>query len=189
MLQDHLLRGQHIRLTAVSGDDLPLLARWWSDADFLRLYDAAPAFPRSETELAQRIQSGQKGETTFLFGIRPLDGARLIGLFEIDGVIWSHGTAHVSIAIGDPVDRNQGIATEAMTIGLRFAFDELNLHRVWLTVFSYNQPALALYQKLGFTREGVHREHISRDSRRYDMIIYGMLRREWVEHQSGTQQV
>ena len=44
---------------------------------------------------------------------------------------------------------------------------------------SYNERAIALYEKLGFQREGVHREHLQRDGRRYDMYLYGLLRSEW----------
>jgi RimJ/RimL family protein N-acetyltransferase len=62
---------------------------------------------------------------------------------------------------------------------LRFAFHELNLHRVCLTVFSYNAPAIALYERLGFVREGVYREHIERDGQHFDMLLFGLLRREW----------
>ncbi len=66
-----------------------------------------------------------------------------------------------------------------MRLLLTFAFDELNLHRVQLTVFSYNRPAIALYEKLGFQREGTFREFLQRDGRRHDMFLYGLLRREW----------
>ncbi len=48
-----------------------------------------------------------------------------------------------------------------------------------LTVFSYNTRAIALYEKLGFQREGVYREFIQRDGARYDMYLYGLLRCEW----------
>ncbi len=52
-------------------------------------------------------------------------------------------------------------------------------HCVCLTVFSYNENATALYERLGFTREGSYREHLERDGRRYDMYLYGLLRPEW----------
>jgi RimJ/RimL family protein N-acetyltransferase len=55
------------------------------------------------------------------------------------------------------------------------------LHRVFLTVFSYNTAAMALYEKLGFTHEGTHREHLQRDGQRFDMVLYGMLRRAWIQ--------
>ncbi len=66
-----------------------------------------------------------------------------------------------------------------MQLALNFAFNELNLHRVCLTVFSYNETAVTLYESLGFRREGIYREHVERDGRRHDMILFGILRREW----------
>jgi RimJ/RimL family protein N-acetyltransferase len=68
-----------------------------------------------------------------------------------------------------------------MALALDFAFRELNLHRVFLTVFSYNTAAMAMYEKLGFVHEGTHREHLQRDGQRFDMVLYGMLRREWMQ--------
>jgi RimJ/RimL family protein N-acetyltransferase len=178
-LQGGLLRGERVRLTAVTKDDLPTMAGWWADADFLRLYDSMPAFPQSVAQLAKRLEDSEQGKTNFMWGIRPLGNEKLLGLVELDGIIWPHGTSAVSIAIGEQAERSQGYGGEAMTLVLDFAFRELNLHRVFLTVFSYNRAAIAMYEKLGFTREGAHREHLQRDGQRFDMLLYGMLRREW----------
>lgn len=183
MLQKNLWRGEKVRLTAVTKDDLPVMSRWWSDAGFLRHYDAVPAFPKSEQQLLKRLEAGQGGET-FLFGIRPVSDDHLLGLLEFDGILWTHGTTFLSIAIGDEAHRRRGYGYDAMQLALKYAFHELNLYRVCLTVFAYNDPAIGLYQKLGFVQEGVYREHLSRDGRRYDMILFGLLRREW---ESGTQ--
>jgi RimJ/RimL family protein N-acetyltransferase len=157
------------------------MAAWWADADFLRLYDSSPAFPQSVAQLAKRLEDSEQGKTNFLMGIRPLDEDKLIGLAELDGIIWPHGTSAVSIAIGEQAERGKGYGREAMSLILDFAFRELNLHRVFLTVFSYNTTAIAMYEKLGFTREGAHREHLQRDGQRFDMVLYGMLRREWMQ--------
>jgi RimJ/RimL family protein N-acetyltransferase len=74
-----------------------------------------------------------------------------------------------------------------MELALNFAFRELNLYRVQLTVFSYNERALKLYEKMGFKREGVFRDFIQRDGRRHDMILFGLLRREWAERLSNLE--
>jgi RimJ/RimL family protein N-acetyltransferase len=66
-----------------------------------------------------------------------------------------------------------------MRLLLHFAFGELNLRRVQLTVFSYNAAAIRLYEKLGFRREGAFREFVQRDGQLYDLYLYGLLRREW----------
>jgi RimJ/RimL family protein N-acetyltransferase len=85
----------------------------------------------------------------------------------------------MSYCIGDPANRGQGYGYEATQLALAFAFHELNLHRVTLTVFDYNQPSIALAEKLGFRREGVFREFLQRDGQRHNMILFGLLRHEW----------
>jgi len=184
MIAPNLLRGEKVRLTAVQSGEMGAIARWWADAEFLRLYNTAPAAPRNEDQLSRRLDPSQTSPDTFLFGIRLLEEDDLIGLLEFDGVEWAHRTTFVSIGIGAAEHRGRGYGHDAMRVGLRFAFHELNLHRVCLTVFSYNTVAIALYERLGFRREGVYREHVERDGRRYDMILYGLLRPEWEERET-----
>lgn len=185
MRKKNMWRGKQVRLTAVTPNDLPVLTRWWQDAEFQRLYDGVPAYPKTEAQLAKRVEDGQKGDTVFLFAIRPAAGEEIIGLLEFDGVMWPHGTSYISIGIGQAENRGKGYGREAMQLGLDYAFNELNLHRVSLVVFSYNQSAIKLYESLGFVREGVYREALHRDGRRHDMYLYGILRREWAQNKTG----
>jgi RimJ/RimL family protein N-acetyltransferase len=67
-----------------------------------------------------------------------------------------------------------------MGLALDFAFQELNLHRIQLTVYSYNERAMRMYEKLGFQREGVYREFLLRDGQHHDMLLYGILNHEWL---------
>ncbi|MBI1929852.1 GNAT family N-acetyltransferase [Candidatus Poribacteria bacterium] len=179
MISPNLLYGTTVRLTSLTPDDLPTLARWYQHADFLRLLDAVPAYPKTEAALARWLEERHKATDAFLFAMRLLDSDELVGYIELDGILWTHQVSGVAIAIGDAANWGKGYGYEAMQLALRFAFDELNLHRVQLTVFSYNARAIALYEKLGFQREGVHREFIHRDGKRYDMYLYGLLRCEW----------
>lgn len=177
-----LLVGKTVRLTAVEPRDIAAMARWHQDAQFMRLYDAAAARPKTERELHDYIDEQQKSKSAFVFAVRPLDNDEMIGFLELDGIVWSQGVGWVSIGFGDPQQRGHGYGTEVMHLLLDFAFGELNLRRVQLTVFSYNDAALRLYEKLGFTREGVFREFLQRDGQVHDMILYGLLRREWSAH-------
>ena len=52
---------------------------------------------------------------------------------------------------------------------MAYGFNELNLYRLQLTVLAYNTRAVGMYEKLGFTREGVLRAFGERDGRRYDL--------------------
>jgi RimJ/RimL family protein N-acetyltransferase len=179
MKAGNLLTGELIRLTAIEPGDLPGMARWYRDADFMRRLDADIAAPKTEKQVAEFIEEQQKSAGAFAFAIRPIDGEDLIGYGALENILWSQQTAWIAIGIGDPARRGQGYGAEAMRLLVRFAFDELNLRRVQLTVFSYNDPAIRLYEKLGFQREGVFREFLRRDGQVYDMLLYGLLRREW----------
>ncbi len=186
MIAPNLLRGDKVRLTAVNSMDLSTIARWWADADFLRLYETPPAVPRNEDQLSRRFDISQTSSEVFLFAIRLLDDDDIIGLLEMDGINWWNRTTFVSIGIGEAQYRGRGYGYEAMQLALNFAFNELNLHRVCLTVFSYNTAAITLYERLGFTREGTYREHLERDGRRFDMYLYGLLRPEWARGNSSA---
>ena len=64
---------------------------------------------------------------------------------------------------------------------MRYAFETLNLNRVWLHAFEYNKGGLRAYEKVGFKREGVLRQDCFREGRYWDTIVMGLLREEWLE--------
>ena len=180
MLNANILQGPRVRLTALTSDDVPGLMRWHTDTTFARLYDARVAAPRTYSALDNWIDDANRSNNGYLFAIRPLDDEMLLGFVELESIMWTHQHAWLSIAIGDAAHQGQGYGREAIGLALRFAFHELNLHRVQLTVFSYNTRAIALYEQLGFVREGVYREYLQRDGARHDMYLYGLLRDEWL---------
>ena len=180
-----LFNGERVRLTALRPEDAAVMARWYEDGEFSRLWDALVARPRTEASLQKWFAETDSAKDGYAFGIRLLYSDELIGYVDVDGIQWNHGAGWMAIAIGDPVNRSKGYGHEALKLVLKFAFHELNLHRVQLTVFGYNEHAIKLYEKLGFQREGTFREFLARDGRRYDMYLYGLLRREW---DAGVQQ-
>jgi len=175
-----LFEGTTIRLTALKKEDAADMAAWYADAEFMRLFDAATAFPISEEQLASRIEEWHKSETRFVFGLRSRKDERLIGIAGLDEVSWRNRVGWLEIGLGRRHWR-QGYGREALRLILGYAFDELDLHKVQLTVFSYNRAAQRLYECFRFRREGVFREYVYRDGERHDMILMGLLAREWRE--------
>ncbi|MFD1395263.1 GNAT family N-acetyltransferase [Kroppenstedtia eburnea] len=176
---ESILIGERVRLTALEEKDLATVATWSRDDHFMRRLDAEASVPRTESQLKKWLAEHHESDKGFLFALRPPEGEELIGFIEIDGILWNHRTGWISIGIGSPEHRGRGWGREAMSLALRFAFQELNLHRLQLTVISYNTDAIRLYERLGFTREGTYREFLEREGQRWDMLLYGLLRREW----------
>lgn len=179
MLIKRLLLGNKVKLTSFKEEYLSTFQAWYNDTGFLRLYDVVSAFPKNEAGLKEMILDTQHSTDKYIFAVNPLGDDKLIGVTGFENILWNNGTAVVYIGIGDESYRGQGIGLEALGLTLEFGFQELNLHRIQLTVLSYNKPAIALYEKLGFKREGTYREFIHRDGKRHDMYLYGILRNEW----------
>jgi RimJ/RimL family protein N-acetyltransferase len=172
--------GSKVRLSPLIPADVPSLTRWQTDSEYLRLLSAEPAFPKNEQQVAEWVRDGQRGRDNYLLGIRALPDDVLIGFIELGEVLWTHRNSWLAIAIGERAFWGQGYGYEAMSLALDFAFNELNLHRIQLSVYSYNQRGIRLYERLGFQREGIYREYLLRDGQRYDMLLYGILSHEWV---------
>ncbi|MEW5988305.1 MAG: GNAT family protein [Chloroflexota bacterium] len=176
-----LLQGELVRLTAGDPDkDAEKMAHWWRDTEFSRLLDSDPARPFTLAEIKDELKLDKPKENAFDFMIRALAGDRLLGFVGL-WVDWKNGNAWVGIGIGEREYWGRGYGTEAMKLALRYAFSELNLHRVTLGVFEYNTRAQRSYEKAGFKVEGRIRGELHRDGRRWDGVYMGILREEWAE--------
>ncbi len=179
LLQGNLFSGPRVRLTAVRPEDIKAVTRWYEDSEFSRQYDGTAAYPRSANRFETVLADVNKSDTAFMFAIRLHHTDDLIGVIDLDSILWASRVCWLAIGIGEAAYRGQGYGSEALGLALRFAFHEINLHRLQLSVFSYNARAIRLYERLGFTREGVLREFLHRDGQRFDVFIYGLLAREW----------
>ncbi len=180
-MQD-ILRGELVRLAALNPEEYgPLFARWDRDSLRARLLDADVPILFSGKAISGWLEKEvEKGEA-YDFAIRTLDGDRPVGEVRLDGIRWNRGDTFVGISLGDRNDWNKGYGTDAMRLVVRYAFLELNLHRVSLSVFSYNPRAIRAYEKAGFRIEGRVRNALHREGQRWDEIFMGVLRNDWME--------
>jgi RimJ/RimL family protein N-acetyltransferase len=107
------------------------------------------------------------------------DGGRLLGVVGLHAVDRENRHAQLGIFVGEPADWNRGFGTEATRLVVEHAFTGLGLNRVWLHVFPDNAPAVRVYEKLGFRREGLLRQHQRRGGAWLDVLVMAMLRSEW----------
>ncbi|MGQ9648711.1 MAG: GNAT family N-acetyltransferase [Phycisphaerae bacterium] len=88
-------------------------------------------------------------------------------------------SASFGINIGDRGFQNKGYGTEATLLCLRYGFEEPNLNRIALSVFSNNSRAIRCYQKASFVQEGCLRQAVFRNGRYENEYRFAVLREEW----------
>jgi len=182
---NELFKGKLVRLSAVDHEEHgKAYAKWNQDSEFARYLEAHMASLRSAKAITDFFEKEIKdpAPVEYLFSIRSVEDNRLlgdIGLFVTND--WGPRDAFVGLGIGEREYWGKGYGTEAMNLILQYAFTELNLRRVTLTVFEYNPRAIRSYEKTGFQHEGRTRGALLRDGKRWDMLYMGILQNEWKE--------
>lgn len=174
-----LLEGDLIRLTAIEKKDAADFARWYSDMEFLGLMTPMQAYPFSLEEEESFIENQRKDDHSVNFAIRTLDENKIIGNCGLKGINRASANAELGVGIGEKAYWGKGYGTDAVRVLLKYAFWEMNLHRIVLNVFSFNERAIKSYRKLGFQQEGVLREAVFRNGSYQDIVVMSLLRREW----------
>lgn len=102
--------------------------------------------------------------------------AGVIGLRHLD---LRSRTAEYWMYLGEAKSRRKGVARNASELLLSFGFGTLGLNRIYLVVNENNEPAIALYRKLGFVQEGICREACFQQGRFIDRLLFSMLAAEF----------
>ncbi len=183
-IKDSLFEAEHICLAPIQPEnDAVIEALWAQDSRYLRLLDREPARPSSSEMIKKQYEaierSVEEDGNLYYFTIRLRRDDRLIGFAKIFWIQWTMGRASVQLGIGDPEQRGKGYGREALNLLVRFAFAELNQLHLSAAIPEYNPVALRLFQGAGFAEEACQRQALNRDGRRWDLLIYGLLKDEW----------
>lgn len=106
-------------------------------------------------------------------------GSHCIGHARLHSLDGANRRARYAIGIFAPTAWGRGYGTLATQLVLRYAFDELSLHRVDLRVLVYNKRAIACYERCGFRREGVERDAAWIGGYWHDDILMSILEHEY----------
>ena len=82
------------------------------------------------------------------------------------------------LAILDPSCWSHGVGTEATDLMVKYAFKTLNLNRIQLHVYAENKPAIKIYQRIGFVKEGVLRRAMFHNGEYCDFWVMGILQKD-----------
>ena len=175
-----MIEGKLVNLRAREMADLDRNLRWMNDREVTE--HLAMRYPLSlaaeEVWLREGAARPMAYGTNVFFAIDTKDGEH-IGNIDFHEMSPERRKARLGVVIGEKAYWSKGYGTDAMLTFLRFAFDEMNLHRIDLTVDADNPRAIACYRKCGFVEE-VRMRQVSFTRGRYmDQFVMGVLREEF----------
>ena len=167
------MANKQVKLTELHRDDSSLLLKWINDR--AQVLFNAPYTPVHENQHDAWFESILKRDDVVIFGIRLIKTNKLIGTCQLHSIDPISRSAELQIRLGAVEERSKGYGTEALRLLVRFGFNDLHLHRIYLHVFSSNLLAIRVYEKAGFAREGLLRQAAYLDGHYEDIVLMGLL--------------
>lgn len=178
--------GKLVRLREYRKEDIPLAQQFLNDRETRSLLNPSIVYPYTLADEEKWFEKNSANNDVYSFAVETLDKGRYIGGCGINSVDWKARVAEIGIFIGDKNFWGKGYGTDAMEVLIRFCFEQMNMNKVSLHVFSYNERARLCYEKCGFTMEGTLRQEIYANGQYHDDIVMGLLRSEWDGKKDGN---
>lgn len=177
-LRGTALKGSKVALRPGDESDIYLLHKWYNDDELNKL-----AGWSSSKVTASKLRYNMSRS----FGYDPMnlmidnEEGTPIGTIQLYDFNEQDKSCKLGIRIGDRNYWSKGYGADAVNTLLEYAFMKIDIYRVTLKVYEYNERAVKCYLKCGFQYEGRTRQSAYIDGKFYDEIIMGALKSDFVE--------
>jgi RimJ/RimL family protein N-acetyltransferase len=170
-----MIAGEHVILRAFEREDAERCYRWMNDPNIVRtLKTRYPIAFQSEMEWIESAMHSTSTERHF--AIERRDDRSHIGNASIHDIDWISRAGWFGLFVGEPTAWNRGFGTDAIRTLVRFAFEEMNLRKLRINVFEYNERARHVLLAQGFVEEGKLRRDFYREGVYHDILILSIFR-------------
>lgn len=171
------LQGKKVFLRPMEEEDLEFYYKGLWDKDMRRLTGTQAVFSKIGIQRWFEANSTDNSRIDLLICLQETNES--IGDISLLDINHHNRRATVRLAIFNEANCGNGYGTEALQLLLEYGFDVLNLHRIGLDVYSYNERAIKSYEKVGFKVEGRIRDELFYNGKYHDSIIMGILDSEF----------
>lgn len=171
------LEGERVYLRPIGLEDTAFYYQSLYSKETRKLTGTQKHYTREQIQ--QYIERKGQDSSSVLLLIARCENDQVIGDIQLGDIDPYNRNAFIRIAIDQATYQGKGYGSEAMRLMLDYGFGILNLHRIELNVFAYNERAIHTYEKIGFQREGVQRQALYYNHAYHDSILMSMLADEY----------
>ena len=175
------LEGKKVCLRPYEDSDMPYLLNWYNDYELNRL----AGWSNSKVNAHKLKYNMTRG-----FGSDPMNlmvddlNGKPIGTIQLYDFNYQDKSCKLGIRIGDKEYWSRGYGGDAVNTIAAYAFGYLDIYRVGLRVYEFNERAEHCYAKCGFIKEGRTRKSAYIDGEYYDEILMGLLKSDFIKNKA-----
>jgi [ribosomal protein S5]-alanine N-acetyltransferase len=164
-----------VRVRLPADADVPRIVEACRDPEVSRYTTVpSPYQPPHTVEWMQRGLAGLAAGTDVQAVIADADGGDVLGTISLHEINRAASRCVAGYLVG-PWARQRGVAARALYVMCGFAFDDLRLARVEVTIEPGNTASQATAEAVGFQEEGLLRSYMTVAGARRDMMMYSVL--------------
>ncbi|MBU1148635.1 GNAT family N-acetyltransferase [Patescibacteria group bacterium] len=164
---------QNVKLRPIRLSDAPRYVKWLNDPAVTRFLSRSPGITLKQER--DWITNTIKDKAKKVFAL--IYKSEHIGSISIDKIDQNNMKGSLGIFIGEKDLWNKGVGTIATQKMVRYGFNKLKLHKIYLCVFPKNKRAIKIYQKLGFAQEGYLKDDFKKNGRYSDLIQMAIIKK------------
>lgn len=173
------MKGDKVYIRILEKTDIEKTQKWINDPFISDIMGYLPVLSyANQIDWYEKIKNDK---TRFVFAICRVENDEHIGNFGLGKIDYLNRHCMLNIFIADKNYRSEGYGVEALLLGLQFAFNRLNMNKVYLQTSERFVEAKNLYHKVGFQQEGILRQHYYSNGLYEDKIIFSILKSEFDE--------
>jgi len=139
------------------------------------------SFPLTLQSVAWYIEDVNDIATSEAFVYKAVDDitGKVVGHISLGGISQKNKAGRISRVFVSKENEGKGYCKQMVEAVLKVGFDDLNLHRIALGVYSFNTGAIKCYQNAGMHIEGVNRDVLQFENEWWSLVEMSMLQNEW----------
>ena len=178
-MNSNILRFKHYYLKPLMEKDVTEKYLNWLNDDEVTKYLEIRYDNYSIEKLKSYIESFKNDKSKFLFGIFSKRNDDHIGNTTVYNINYQTGTFAIGYIIGDKNHWGKGASTETILLSLKYAFDNLNLRKIFTGTYSNHVKSRFTLKKVGFMEEARLKGRFLFKGEAIDEVIYTMDRKQW----------
>lgn len=172
------LKGEKVLLRAVEKEDLEFLRKMINDPEMERAV-VGWSFPISKIEQEKWFENQIQNKNNIRYIIEV--DKKSIGLATITNIDWKNRKACHGVKLFSNEVKGKGYGTDTVNTIMKYAFEELQLNKLYSTILEYNIPSLNLYKKCGWHVDGILRESTFKQNKYVNELAVSILKKDYEE--------